>query len=54
MTRDNVIICDLEDEYSPLVKRLGSQVIRPSPSSTDYVYPRTSTSTTPRKKTRWR
>ena len=32
----NVIICDPEDEYSPLVKRLGGQVIRLSPSSTDY------------------
>ena len=54
MTQDNVIICDPEDEYSPLVKRLGGQVIRLSPSSTDYVNPWTSTSTTPRKKTRWR
>ena len=35
----NVIICDPEDEYSPLVKRLGGQVIRLSPSSTDYVNP---------------
>ncbi len=35
MTQDNVIICDPEDEYSPLVKRLGGQVIRLSPSSTD-------------------
>ena len=33
MTQDNVIICDPEDEYSPLVKRLGGQVIRPSASS---------------------
>ena len=39
MTQDNVIICDPEDEYSPLVKRLGGQVIRLSPSSTDYVNP---------------
>ena len=38
-TKDNVIICDPEDEYSPLVKRLGGQVIRLSPSSTDYVNP---------------
>ena len=50
MTQDNVIICDPEDEYSPLVKRLGGQVIRLSPSSTDYVNPWTSISTTPRKK----
>ena len=27
-TKDNVIICDPEDEYSPLVRRLGGQVIR--------------------------
>ncbi len=39
MTQDNVIICDPEDEYSPLVKRLGGQVIRLSLSSTDYVNP---------------
>ena len=39
MTQDNVIICDPEDEYSPLVKRLRGQVIRLSPSSTDYVNP---------------
>ena len=39
MTRDNVIICDPEDEYSPLVKRMGGQVIRLSPNSTDYVNP---------------
>ena len=38
-TKDNVIICDPEDEYSPLVKRLGGQVIRLSPSSIDYVNP---------------
>ena len=35
----NVIICDPEDEYSPLVRRLGGQVIELSPSSTDYVNP---------------
>ena len=38
-TKDNVIICDPEDEYSPLVNRLGGQVVRLSPSSTDYVNP---------------
>ena len=31
-TKDNIIICDPEDEYSPLVNRLGGQVIRLSPS----------------------
>ena len=39
MTQDNVIICDPEDEYSPLVNRLGGQVVRLSPSSTDYLNP---------------
>lgn len=38
-TNDNIIICDPEDEYSPLVKRMGGQVIRLSPNSTDYVNP---------------
>ena len=38
-TKDNVIICDPEDEYSPLVNRLGGQVVRLSPSSTDYLNP---------------
>ena len=38
-TKDNVIICDPEDEYSPLVNRLGGQVIELSPSSTDYLNP---------------
>ena len=38
-TQDNVIICDPEDEYSPLVRRLGGQVIELSPSSTDYLNP---------------
>lgn len=39
MTSDKVIICDPEDEYSPLVKRLSGQIIRLSPSSTDYLNP---------------
>ena len=38
-TKDNIIICDPEDEYSPLVNRLGGQVIRLSPNSRDYVNP---------------
>ena len=38
-TSDNIIICDPEDEYSPLVKRMGGQVIRLSPNSTDFVNP---------------
>ena len=39
MIQDNVIICDPEDKYSPLVKRLSGHVIRLSPSSTNYVNP---------------
>ena len=39
MTEDNVIICDPEDEYSPLVGRMGGQVIRLSPTSRDYLNP---------------
>lgn len=38
-TQDNIIICDPENEYSPLVKRMGGQVIRLSPNSTDFVNP---------------
>ncbi len=38
-TEDDVIICDPEDEYSPLVGRLGGQVIDLSPNSTDYLNP---------------
>ena len=54
MTQDNVIICDPEDEYSPLVKRLGGQVIRLSPSSTDYVNPLDINLNYSEEKTRWR
>ena len=39
MTEDNVIICNPEDEYSPLVGRMGGQVIRLSPTSRDYLNP---------------
>lgn len=39
MTGDKVIICDPEDEYSPLVRRLGGQVVRLSPTSRDYLNP---------------
>ena len=38
-TKDNVIICDPEDEYSPLVNRLCGQMIRLSPNSRNYVNP---------------
>ncbi len=38
-TDDDVIICDPESEYSPLVQRFKGQVIRISPSSTQYINP---------------
>lgn len=39
VTRDDVIICDPEGEYYPLVQRFGGQVIRISPTSGDYINP---------------
>ena len=39
VTDDDVIICDPEAEYTALVQRLNGQVIRISPSSTQYVNP---------------
>ena len=36
ITEDDIIVCDPEAEYFPLVKKLGGQVIRISPVSTDY------------------
>ena len=36
---DNIIICDPEAEYFPLVHRLGGQVIKVSPTSSQYVNP---------------
>ena len=39
VTLDDVIICDPESEYSPLVRCLGGQVIRISPTSTNYINP---------------
>ena len=36
---DDVIICDPEAEYAPLVERFGGQIIRISPSSSQYVNP---------------
>ena len=38
-TDDDIIICDPEAEYSPIVLRFGGQVIRISPSSTQYINP---------------
>ena len=39
ITDDDIIICDPEAEYYPLVRRLYGQVIRISPTSTQYVNP---------------
>lgn len=38
-TTDDIIICDPEAEYYPLVQHLNGQVIRISPTSTQYVNP---------------
>ena len=38
-TNDDIIICDPEAEYGPLVDRFHGQVIRISPTSNDYVNP---------------
>ena len=38
-TKDDIIICDPEAEYFPLVNRLNGQVIRISPTSTQYINP---------------
>jgi hypothetical protein len=39
VTQDDIIICDPEGEYYPLVQAMHGQVIRVSPNSTDYVNP---------------
>ena len=39
VTDDDVIICDPEAEYTPLVNCLKGQVIKISPTSTDYINP---------------
>ena len=38
-TLDDVVICDPEGEYFPLVARFGGQVIRISPTSKDHINP---------------
>ena len=38
-TKDDILICDPEAEYFPLVDRLKGQVIKISPTSTQYVNP---------------
>jgi len=39
ITLDDIIICDPEAEYFPLVQRLGGQVIKISPTSNQHVNP---------------
>ena len=39
VTDDDVIICDPESEYSPLVERFGGQVIKISPTSAQFINP---------------
>ena len=39
VTKDDIIICDPEGEYYPLVHELGGQVIHISPTSHDYINP---------------
>jgi hypothetical protein len=39
LTKDDIIISDPEAEYFPLVNRLGGQVIKLSPSSSQYINP---------------
>ena len=39
LTSDDVIICDPEAEYAPLVERLHGQVIKISPTSSNYINP---------------
>ena len=39
VTTDDIIICDPEGEYYPLVHALGGQVIHISPTSHDYINP---------------
>jgi len=39
VTTDDIIICDPEAEYFPLVNRLNGQVVKISPTSTDFVNP---------------
>ena len=39
ITNDDIIVCDPEGEYYPLVNKMKGQVIRISPTSKDYVNP---------------
>ena len=39
VTRDDIMICDPEAEYAPIVKLFNGQVIKVSPTSGDYINP---------------
>jgi hypothetical protein len=39
VTLDDIVICDPEAEYAPLVQRLGGQVVRIASTSSDYINP---------------
>lgn len=39
VTDDDIIICDPEAEYSPLVRRFGGQVVKISPTSDQFINP---------------
>lgn len=39
VTNDDIIVCDPESEYGPLVERLHGQVIKISPTSGDHINP---------------
>ncbi len=39
VTKDDIMICDPESEYAPLVQRLLGQVVRISPTSNQYINP---------------
>jgi type IV secretory pathway VirB4 component len=39
MTEDDIIVADPESEYFPIVQRLGGQVVKLSPTSTQYLNP---------------
>lgn len=39
VTKDDIIICDPEAEYFPLIHRLGGQVVKISPTSSQFVNP---------------
>ena len=39
VTTDDIIICDPEAEYGPLVEHLNGQVVKISPTSSDYLNP---------------